>query len=1106
MAIDMPYNGTIEITSQFQKLIPMITPQKNVEKILLLLCVILSPISAQETVLHFSHNMPGDSYENLTQIGSPVIKDFLKSDSTDADTKAFFFDGASFFKLSGKASRLKFENGSAITLHAWVAPLSLENGQQVYIVGKGRTGNKSFKNENQNYALRLRGINGEAKVSFLFRSINSNGKESFNRWNSKIGFPVDGQWHHVALHYEFGKPNSLFAVVDGKKSDGSWDMGGPTADKPIVDNDEVWIGSSLNGSPASTFYGWMRDVKITRGKLSIDALASIASNAPAKIPVAIDHDIALNDGKVLIEIVEEVPERSPPFLPSFKSQQRFQLDHFGLDGLPKKYARPGIIVDRTPTFLVRGRIQKTLAAGDYEILIRAKSASALLIDDRVLKTLPMMGRNASGHEPVPELETSDDPSVYLTPAGHKQITFQTTLTEGPHTFRFETLVGGKGLRNELREMIVAIRKKGDKYFSLLTNKQQAIPLKFVDWKQYSNRYHAFIAGLEQQQRFKLSKLDEPFWNERHQKAKFLAEQRRELLAESIDSIISADLRSKHLESSDITEDATFLRRAFLDTIGIPPSHNELAAFLNSSHPNRRAQWIDKLLADDRYADHWVSYWQDVLAENPGILKPKLNNTGPFRFWIYESLLDNKPMDRFVSELIGMKGSKYGGGPAGFSIATQNDVPTAAKANIVSRAFLGIDLTCARCHDSPNSHFLQKDLFQMAAMLNREPIKLPPTSTVPNAGEFAAVQVTLNPGDSVKPNWPFEADLQFDSMTKTDDSRRRLAEIITSPGNKRFSDVFANRIWTRLFGIGILDSPDDFLMGTARNQKLLDRLSLEFLRSGYDAKHLIRVIMNSKAYQRKFSDHLKRVESFGGRTIRTMSAEQIVDSLFSVAGKGLDAERVTFDQEGRRPANTFLDLGNPRRAWQLTSLANERDRPALALPRAQSIIDILNAYGWRESRPNPITDRDQSKTLIQPLVLANGEAAHRVTQLSDDSAVTRIAITAIDMDDLADRTYMQLLSRKPTTAEIQTVKSFLDAGFADRVVPGAAKTPVYAQKFRSAVSWSNHLHPEATKIKQQIETLVRSGDHPTNQLAPDWRERMEDLTWTLINSPEFILIK
>lgn len=238
----------------------------------------------------------------------------------------------------------------------------------------------------------------------------------------------------------------------------------------------------------------------------------------------------------------------------------------------------------------------------------------------------------------------------------------------------------------------------------------------------------------------------------------------------------------------------------------------------------------------------------------------------------------------------------------------------------------------------------------------------------------------------------------------------------------------------------------------------------------------------------------------------MSAEQIVDSLFSVAGKGLDAERVTFDQEGRRPANTFLDLGNPQRAWQLTSLANERDRPALALPRAQSIIDILNAYGWRESRPNPITDRDQSKTLIQPLVLANGEAAHRVTQLSDDSALTQIAVTAVDIEDLADRTYMQLLSRKPTAAERQTVKTLLDSGFADRVVRDVAKTPAYAQRFRSAVSWSNHLHPEATKIKQQIEKLVRSGDHPTNQLTADWRVRMEDLTWTLINSPEFILIK
>ena len=1092
----------------------MTMPPRTNCLVILLTCVFFSQIRAQETVLHLAHdsknrNFAADNSLIVASDGAPVVKRFLGSDpkSTQTpDSLAFFFDGASYFRLPGNDPKLKFPHGSAITMHAWVAPLSLENGQQVYIVGKGRTGNKNFSKDNQNYSLRLRGINGKAKVSFLFRSVDDKGKESFNRWNSKLGFPVDGQWHHVAMHYNFGEANAAFATVDGKRTAGSWDMGGPTNDKPIVDNDEVWIGSSLNGNPASTYFGWMRDIKIIRGKYPANQLNEIASNAPPKIPVAIEHDIALDDGKVLIEIVEEVPERSPPFLPSFQSQQRFQLDHFGLDGLPKKYARPGIVVDRTPTFLVRGRIKMKLPAGEYEILVRAKSASALLIDDRVVKTLPMMGRNASGHEPVPKMETSDDPYVYLTPAGHKQDTIKTNLSAGYHTFRFETLVGGKGLRNELREMIVAIKKNGDKYFSLLTNAKQLVPVKYVEWKKHSAQYQSFVARMETQQRQKLSKLDAPFWNERHQSGRYIAEKRKELLAESIDSILNVELNSQGLKPTDVADDATFLRRAFLDTIGIPPSHDQLAAFLNSDAADKRSQWIDQLLLDDRYADHWVSYWQDVLAENPGILKPKLNNTGPFRFWIYESLLDNKPMDRFVSELIGMKGSKYGGGPAGFSIATQNDVPTAAKANVLSRAFLGIDLTCARCHDSPNNHFLQKDLFEMAAMLNRKPIKLPASSTVPNAAEFAAVQVTLKPGESVKPNWPFDSDLKFDALTDTDDSRRRLSEIITSPENKRFSDVLANRIWTRLFGVGIVDSADDFLLGKPRNRKLLDRLSLEFLRSGYDAKHLIRFIMNSNTYQRKFTDDPKLLKTFGGRKIRTMSAEQIVDSLFSVVGKNLDAERVTFDQEGRRPADTFLDLGNPRRAWQLTSLANERDRPALALPRAQSIIDILNAYGWRESRPNPITDRDQSKTLVQPLVLANGDASHRATQLSDDSSLTEIAVTANDVNELAARTYMQLLSRKPTAPESEAVKTLLDAGFADRLVPEASAAPIYAQQFRSAVSWSNHLHPDATKIKQEIERLVRRGDHPTRQLQADWRERMEDLVWTLINSPEFLLIK
>ncbi|MDB4512285.1 DUF1549 domain-containing protein, partial [Arenicella sp.] len=168
------------------------------------------------------------------------------------------------------------------------------------------------------------------------------------------------------------------------------------------------------------------------------------------------------------------------------------------------------------------------------------------------------------------------------------------------------------------------------------------------------------------------------------------------------------------------DDLSFLRRVYLDTTGVTPTASEARTFLDNSDPGKRAAVIDELLADDRWADHWTSYWQDVLAENPNLLKPTLNNTGPFRWWIYDAMLDNKPMDRFVTELVTFQGSLHDGGAAGFKLAAENDVPMAAKAHIVSSAFLGVDMKCARCHDAPYHSSTQKDLFQLAANRLRGP--------------------------------------------------------------------------------------------------------------------------------------------------------------------------------------------------------------------------------------------------------------------------------------------------------------------------------------------------------------------------------------------------
>ena len=179
----------------------------------------------------------------------------------DDGNRALTLTGAgAFVRVAdpGQQSILDFDNGDSITIEAWVKPNSVAEDQQVYIVGKGRTNNKGFPRDNQNYALRLRGMSGTARVSFLFRkAATAESPEAFHRWNSDLGFHVDGSWHHVAIVYTFGKPEHVRAYVDGQQSGGSWDMGGPTSDAPIVDNDEFWIGSASGGNPGNTFQAYL---------------------------------------------------------------------------------------------------------------------------------------------------------------------------------------------------------------------------------------------------------------------------------------------------------------------------------------------------------------------------------------------------------------------------------------------------------------------------------------------------------------------------------------------------------------------------------------------------------------------------------------------------------------------------------------------------------------------------------------------------------------------------------------------------------------------------------------------------------------------------------
>ncbi|MDA1230073.1 MAG: DUF1553 domain-containing protein, partial [Planctomycetota bacterium] len=239
--------------------------------------------------------------------------------------------------------------------------------------------------------------------------------------------------------------------------------------------------------------------------------------------------------------------------------------------------------------------------------------------------------------------------------------------------------------------------------------------------------------------------------------------------------------------------------------------------------------------------------------------------------------------------------------------------------------------------------------------------------------------------------------------------------------------------------------------------------------------------------------------------RRMSAEQVVDSLCAAAGQSLDVEELTFDPDARRPASNRLTLGVPRRAWMLASLANERDRPSLGLPRARAITDIMEAFGWTGSRQNPRTHRETAANVLQPGVLANSTASILLTRASTGSGLAEMAIQAKSPEQLVDSIFLRYLSRFPGESERTLLAAELAAGFDERLLSSTETTAIVPLDPLPKVTWSNHLSPESTTIALQLEQRAGSGSPPEPRLSPEWREVYEDVVWSVVNISEFVWV-
>jgi len=1165
------------------------------------------------------------TFDDIAELG-PQSPSYPAFSATNTAAAA---DGAKpILRLPGKEPALRFGLGDEITLEAWAKIRSIGEGQYVYLFGKGRTQGQP----NQNYALRLKGEGGRAKLNFLFAS-----SAGWHRWTSEQTFALEG-WHHLSVAYRFGEAESVRGTIDGKPVKGTWDMNGATNLAPVTDDDELWIGAGNKGGKGNGFDGWIDNVTLWRGLVPQEELATRYQHVTPP-PAVVRSDVP--SGAVLVQICENGVPPSAKSWPDepLAATESYTERAFGFFEEPIRYVATGVRGDRANPHLFRAASVVRFPAGKHRLLLRSRGGARLFIDGQSVATTPFRKTDGSGHGRVGEQREYLDlgPDFRFAPPGTWDATAEFASSGVEHFVVLETMIGGavgKSFRRpELGETVVAWSPEGSLSWQLLAPSGETIPYTDAGWSGYAAERRAHHDQVNASAREGLRSQHSAYWDGRrastrewlasapdvvppalpagypaqnaidhflaakiarvkteaasippgsvdysaeirpvlesacyqcHQggKAKgglrlddraaalkggksdgpgivpgqpeksailarvttddpdeFMPPKGKALTAEQIGVLRKwvqggahwPETRADHLTLTGLTDDLTFLRRVYLDTVGLPPSLAEIESF--QAKPDRAAV-IERLLADPRWADHWTSYWQDVLAENPNILNPTLNNSGPFRWWIYESLLDNKPMDLFVTELIRMQGSERFGGPAGFAAASQNDVPMAEKGVIVASAFLGVEMKCARCHDAPAHRSSQQDLFELAAMLKETELEVPKTSSVPmdrfhGLGRAPLIQVTLQPGTKVAPSWPFaefcEESAAVALAEDAKDPRDRLAALITAPSNERFAQVMANRIWARFMGRGIVPDVTDWEKARPTHPELLAWLGREFVRGGYDVTHLARLILNSHAYQRAVDPALAAPsELFTAPASRRLQAEQIVDSLFAATGKPFRTEEASLDIDGSRDLGNSISLGQPRRAWMLTSTSNERDRPSLALPRIQAVTDVLEAFGWRGARQNALSVRESGANIIQPAILSNGTMGKWLTVLSDDHGITELALESCCVSGLVEGLYLQLLTRLPTADERATHEAYLAEGFETRVVKSPLVASQTAVRTRPLyVSWSNHLDPEATVLRQKEAALAREGDAPTARLDPAWRARLEDVLWSLLNAPEWM---
>ena len=482
----------------------------------------------------------------------------------------------------------------------------------------------------------------------------------------------------------------------------------------------------------------------------------------------------------------------------------------------------------------------------------------------------------------------------------------------------------------------------------------------------------------------------------------------------IDEHVFAKLRTLRINPSAIAADAVFLRRVFLDLLGILPTPAEARAFLAERAADKRARLVNAALERPEFADFWALKWADLLRVEVRSLDPK--GVQAFHHWIREHLAANRPMDEFARAIVTARGSTYSNPAANFYRATRT---ASVRGEAIAQVLLGTRLQCAQCHNHPFDRWTQDDYYDWAAVFAKIDYKILENKPLDrlDKSEFRGEQIVFLDHSKQVTNPRTERPARGRLLgvvapaTKGDNDAEleALAEWITRPENPYFARALVNRVWFHVFGRGIVDPIDDFRpTNPPSHPALLDALAAEFVRSGYDLRALIRTLTASRAYQTASEPNETNAEdetNYSRAIVRRLSAEQMFDCLHQVAG-------VTPE---------FKNYPTGLRAAELPVERVESRRKR----KAESTTDMfLSLFGKPQRQLVCECERSAETSMGQAFQMISGPAVHDLISRSDNQLNALLQAGKSNAQIIAEL-YWSALTRGPSAAELAAAERHLE---------------------------------------------------------------------------------